>query len=63
MCKWMKQQLDSKLVGLRREAEGVAVQTTKLARCEGESSVLIVRGKKRAGFEFGLELHWTGMEF
>eukprot|EP00048_Salpingoeca_helianthica_P019098 m.244227 g.244227 ORF g.244227 m.244227 type:complete len:145 (+) comp30204_c0_seq1:31-465(+) len=56
--KWMKQQLDTKLVGLRREVEGVTVETTRVGRCEGESRVLIVRGKKRAGFEYSLDLHW-----
>lgn len=57
--KWMKQQLGSKLVGMKKETDGVCIETTKLERCEGEARVLIVRGKKRAGFEFALELHWT----
>jgi hypothetical protein len=54
----MKQQLQTRLVGLRREVEGVTVETTRLGSCEGESRVLIIRGKKRAGFEYTFDLHW-----
>ena len=57
---WMKAQLSGALVDLRKDLEGYTITTTKLSSCQGESRVLIVRGKKRAGFEFELEIHWTG---
>ena len=59
--KWMKERLASSLVGLKTEHDGYTMETTRLSKCDGESRTLVVRGKKRAGFEFHLELHWTGL--
>jgi hypothetical protein len=56
----MKGKLLQHLVGLKKEVDGQTIETTKLSKCNGESRVLIVRGKKRAGFEFSVELHWAG---
>ena len=56
----MKKKLQESLVGLQKEVDGFMLSTTKLSKCQGESRVLIVRGKKRPGFEFNLELNWTG---
>lgn len=55
----MKDKIKSALVGLEKVLEGFTLKTTKLSTCLGESRVLIVRGTKRAGFEFELEIHWT----
>eukprot|EP00053_Salpingoeca_punica_P004234 m.48023 g.48023 ORF g.48023 m.48023 type:complete len:146 (-) comp12692_c0_seq2:199-636(-) len=59
MSAWMNGKLKQLLVGLQAQADnGVAVESTKVVKCEGEARVLNVRGKKRAGFEYQLEVSW-----
>lgn len=56
-----EKKLQERLVGITKEVDGYRLETTKLHSCTGESRVLIVRGKKRSGFELRLELDCKGV--
>mmetsp|Transcript_43963 Transcript_43963/g.78527 ORF Transcript_43963/g.78527 Transcript_43963/m.78527 type:complete len:214 (-) Transcript_43963:292-933(-) len=61
LTKWAKDAISSYLCEVKCEANGgeVKMQVTGVESSEGDASVCVVRGKKRAGFDFKLKLKWS----
>ncbi|GIL44600.1 hypothetical protein Vafri_2125, partial [Volvox africanus] len=53
---WAKSRLTELI--LKRELPGRDVTVVDVNSCEGEANIFIVRGKKRCGFDFELQLAW-----
>ncbi|GIL75935.1 hypothetical protein Vretimale_5509 [Volvox reticuliferus] len=53
---WAKSRLTELI--LKRELPGGDVTMVDVNSCEGEANIFIVRGKKRCGFDFELQLAW-----
>ncbi|GFR47177.1 hypothetical protein Agub_g8870, partial [Astrephomene gubernaculifera] len=56
---WAKARLKELLVGLR--LAGGEVEVLDVNSCEGEANIFLVRGKKRCGFDFELQLAWKAV--
>eukprot|EP01083_Nonionella_stella_P001497 4317_1 len=58
MSSWAKDCLKEKFLGIASDCGQVKV--TSMTKCEGHANIIFVRGKKRIGYDFEIQLEWTG---
>jgi len=59
--KWAKEAIPEYLCSVHCEVSGgdVVAEITEVTSADGDASICVVRGKKRAGFDFKVKLKWS----